>query len=235
VANGDIIETTKRAIIPLTPELSASAKTGHIFNHLKSGSLISIGQLCDDDCVALFTTYDVKLYKNGQVIIVGTRDNANGLWTIPLAPKSAPSLPQLQAPLRNRHHSANGAIRHRATKQDLAAFLHACGFGPLPSTFLRAIQRGHFDSWPGLTALLVTKHLPKSLATSKGHLRMEQKNLQSTKPITSALPIATSLDVSPSQEPNNARTHVVFATMLPAAELKKSYSDQTGKFPVQSS
>jgi len=47
--------------------------------------------------------------------------------------------------------------------------------------------------------------------------------------------MAVSLDVSPSQEPNNARTHVVFATMLPATELRKSYSDQTGKFPVQSS
>jgi hypothetical protein len=65
---------------------------------------------------------------------------------------------------------------------------------------------------------------------------MEQKNLQSTEPITSThLPLATSLDVSPSQEQNNVRTHVVFATILPATELKKSYSDQTGNFPVQSS
>jgi hypothetical protein len=65
---------------------------------------------------------------------------------------------------------------------------------------------------------------------------MEQKNLQSTKPITSTrLPLVTSLDVCPSQEQNNVRTHVVFATILPATELRKSYSDQTGKFPVQSS
>jgi hypothetical protein len=65
---------------------------------------------------------------------------------------------------------------------------------------------------------------------------MEQENLQSTKPITSThLPLVTSLDVSPSQEQNNVRTHVVFATILPATELRKSYSDQTGKFPVQSS
>jgi hypothetical protein len=104
----------------------------------------------------------------------------------------------------------------------------------MESTFLRAIQRNHFKSWPGLTASLVTKHLAKSRATSKGHLRMEQKNVQSTK-ITANLPIATSLDFSPSQEPNNIRTHAVFATILPATELRTSYSDQTGKFPVQSS
>jgi hypothetical protein len=62
---------------------------------------------------------------------------------------------------------------------------------------------------------------------------MQQKNLQSTKAITAALPIAKSLDVKPSQERNNVCTHAVFATVLPSSNLHKSYSDQTGKFPVQ--
>ena len=47
--------------------------------------------------------------------------------------------------------------------------------------------------------------------------------------------MATSLDVSPSQEPHNKLTHAVFATVLAPAELYKPYSDQTGKFPLQSS
>lgn len=232
VANGETIETTKRAVVPLATELSTPAKVGHIFDSLKSGSLISIGQLCDDDCVALFTRYDVKIIKNGQVIIIGKRNATNGLWNIPLAPKEKPPTPTSSP--RNVRHSANGAIQNVGTKQDLAAYFHACNFSPLPSTFLRAIKRGHYSSWPGLTDSLVTKHLPKSRATSKGHLRMQQKNIQSTK-ITTDLPIETSLDVSPSQEPNNTRTHAVFATVAPATELQKSYSDQTGKFPVQSS
>jgi hypothetical protein len=234
VANGENIEATKRVIVPLAKELSSEAKVGHIFDSLKSGSLISLGQLCDDDCVALFTKYDVKIYKNGQVIIVGKRNAANGLWNIPLAPKEKLP-PDRPASTRSMsRNSANGAIRNNGTKQDLAAYLHACVFSPLPSTFLRAIERHHFHSWPGLTASLVAKHLAKALATSMGHLRMQQKNIQSTK-ITSDLPIAASLDFSPSQEPNNTRTHVVFAVVLPATELRKSYSDQTGKFPVQSS
>jgi hypothetical protein len=89
-------------------------------------------------------------------------------------------------------------------------------------------------SWPGPNASLVTKHLPKSLATSKGHLRMQQKNIQSTK-ITTDLPLATLHDFSPSHEPQNNRTYVIFTAILPATELEKLYSDQTGKFPVQSS
>ena len=64
ITNGENIETSKRALIPLTKELSTKAKTGHIFDDLKSGSLISIGQLCDDDFIALFTKYDVKIYKD---------------------------------------------------------------------------------------------------------------------------------------------------------------------------
>lgn len=110
VANGETIEPTKRAIIPLASEFSTKAKVGHIFEGLKSGSLISLGQLCDDDCVALFTKYDVKIYKEGKVIIVGKRNANNGLWNIPLAPKTyLPAVPRT-ATSRTFHHSANGAI-----------------------------------------------------------------------------------------------------------------------------
>jgi hypothetical protein len=77
VANGNTIKTNKRVIIPLAPALSTTAKVGHIFDSLKSGSLISIGQLCDDDCVTLFSKYDLKIYKNGQVIILGQRNTTN--------------------------------------------------------------------------------------------------------------------------------------------------------------
>ena len=63
---------------------------------------------------------------------------------------------------------------------------------------------------------------------------MQQKSIRSTT-ITTDLDINTSLDVSPSQETNNTRSHVVFATILTTKEFRKSYSDQTGKFPIQSS
>jgi hypothetical protein len=47
--------------------------------------------------------------------------------------------------------------------------------------------------------------------------------------------MATSLDVSPSQEPRNTLTNIVFAVIVSTSDISKSYSDQTGKFPVQSS
>ena len=69
VANGENIETSKRATVPLAKELSDKAKVGHIFDDLQSGSLISIGQLCNDNCVALFMKYDIQIYKDGKVVI----------------------------------------------------------------------------------------------------------------------------------------------------------------------
>jgi hypothetical protein len=177
-------------------------KIGHVFDDLKTGSLTSIGQLCDDDSVALFDKHNVKIYKNGRAIIVGTRNTTNGLWNIPLAPKTMTPPPANAVSPSITCHSAKGAIQNVVAKQDLAAFLHACTFSPTPSTFLQAVHRGHFSSWPGLTASLLTKHLPKSLAASKSHLRTQQQNIQPTK-ITTNLPLATSLDFSSSQEPNN--------------------------------
>jgi hypothetical protein len=211
VTNGENIEATKRAIVSLANELSKQARVGHIFDDLKSGSLISLGQLCDKDCATLFTKYDVKIYKNGQVIIVGERNTSNGLWNIPLAPKEPPPK---QIPPSALRYSANSAINNIGTKRGLAAFLHACAFSPMPSTFLRAVQIGHFSSWPALTASLVTTHLTKLLATSKGHICMQQKNIKSAK-ITANLP--TSPRHSISVPPRNQATAAPMPPLPPSS------------------
>jgi hypothetical protein len=63
---------------------------------------------------------------------------------------------------------------------------------------------------------------------------MEQINLPSTK-LHAPLPLSTSRDVDSSQEPQNKAMHNLFALLLPTSDLFKSYSDQTGRFPIQSS
>ena len=75
------------------------------------------------------------------------------------------------------------------------------------------------------------------MATSKGRIRTQQKNVQSTKgnKITTYLPLSTSLDINPAQESINQHTHIIFIALEPCSGLRKSYSDQTGKFPHISS
>ena len=66
-------------------------------------------------------------------------------------------------------------------------------------------------------------------------MRMQQKNWQSTKPkITTYPPLSTPLDIAPPRETDNARTHNLFVTIATSSDIRKSYSNQTGKFPHQS-
>ena len=82
VANGNIITPIAQTTMNISTELSTAAQHAHIFDELATGSLVSIGQLCDDNCVALFSKYHLKILKNNKVIIQGKR-NDNGLRDIP--------------------------------------------------------------------------------------------------------------------------------------------------------
>ena len=83
VVNGNITNSIAQTELNLTKDLSAHAQHAYIFNDLATGSLISIGQLCNDACLALFSNYSLKVIKNNKVIITGKR-NSNRLWDIPL-------------------------------------------------------------------------------------------------------------------------------------------------------
>ena len=67
------------------------------------------------------------------------------------------------------------------SKQNLAIYYHLTLFSPLVSTWVKAIKYNYFYTWPGLTAELVLRYLPKSEYTSYGHLRQRYKGTRSTK------------------------------------------------------
>ena len=71
-------------------------------------------------------------------------------------------------------------LQKRQTHSDIAEYLHTTCYGPVQSTFLKAIEKGFFKSWPALTKKLFTKHLPPVMATAKGHLMQTRQHLQST-------------------------------------------------------
>jgi hypothetical protein len=50
-------------------------------------------------------------------------------------------------------------------------------FSPSKTTWIKAIQNGFFQSWPGVTQQAVNKHFPKSIATAKGHMDQTRKNV----------------------------------------------------------
>ena len=213
-----------RGILPLSPRLSTTAQSAFVLDDLSTGTLVSLAQLCDDDCIALFTKYDVKIIKNNTVLITGTR-TPTGLWSLPLH-----ETPQ---------HQANGILRLDKTHEQLAIYHHTTLGCPAPSTLLRAIRRGHLTTFPGLSTQLISKHLPKSIATTLGHQDQEAKNLRTTRmaPATRDDPILLDDDeddddVAPKLAP---RSHQISVLLVDNQHHLKSYSDQTGRFPVPSS
>jgi hypothetical protein len=125
------------------------------------------------------------------------------------------------------------------TLRDLVIFLHRACFSPVVDTWCKAIDNGNFATWTGLTSKLVRKHLPKSMATAKGHLRMSRKNVRSTKPPPSSPsppppePLVPFMTSDFSQQVPPARTNEVLFKMVELTGLL--CTDQTGRFPSTSS
>ena len=204
--NGKYMHSNNATTLPF-PELSQQSRKAHIFPELKSANLLSIGQLCNDGCTATFTKNTMTITKNDSIILSGNRNHNNGMWYVPL-PQNHPC------------ETANVVTKLHPTSE-LIKFLHAAAFSPSPSTWIKAIKAGFFSTWPNLTAEHVTKYLPKSIPTAMGHMDQERKNLRSTK---------VSLHETFETYPICKRTNDVYTHVL----QNHIYTDQTGRFPVQS-
>ena len=89
----------------------------------------------------------------------------------------------LRTAITPKHHKIGVIIRKKQTHRDLAQYLHATCFSPVPSTWEKAIRNNHFCTWPGLTTQLIKKNLPLTEATIQGHQHRQRQKLQSTKEV----------------------------------------------------
>jgi hypothetical protein len=221
--NNTTMQTQLRGHLPIS-NIPKQATQAHVFKDLQSASLLSVGQLCDSDCTAVFTKTDLQIFDtNKQVIIRGTRNFQDGLWDV-----------HLQQPSPSRvEHTVNAILKiDKRSQSDLAQYLHACAYSPTKSTFLTAIRNGHFITWPGLTYDLINKHLTTTIATSKGHLKQEQRNIRTTQ---IEIPNDDNiLDHHPTQDIEQAKTHECYITYY-AKEEGITYSDLTGIYSTKSS
>ena len=101
------------------------------------------------------------------------RDPNTTLYMINMAaPLKAMKEQHIPDTLRANH------VYETKSKQELILFYHAACFSPTKCTFVDAIKRNAFASWPGLTVELVNKYLPRTEATIKGHVRQQYKGNQ---------------------------------------------------------
>jgi hypothetical protein len=212
--NGDTLTSTHTATLNM-PSLPQAARLAHILTGLAQHSLLSVGQMCDSGCSVTFTASNVTVTRGHSTILTGERDKESSLWRVPLNP--APPLHVGQ------EHSAHNVYEQKSI-QDTIIYLHACCLSPVTDTWLKAIQNGHFATWPLVTVENVRKYLCKSDATAKGHMNQIRQNIRSTQPVVGI----TAPETDMIQE---EKCHYVYATTL---ETNQIYSDLTGRFPTTS-
>jgi len=123
-------------------------------------SLISIGQLADDGCHAVFTKNTVTIYKDDQVILAGTRDATTAnLWQINLDRPTGSAIP-------GSNYACNVVEPHNI--RDRVAFVSATLGNPTVSTLCKALDNGHLTTFPAITSKQVRKFPPTSTASAKG-------------------------------------------------------------------
>jgi hypothetical protein len=168
---------THTALLPdngILPRLSVLVCRAHVFPSMPNNPLLSMGQFCDDGYNTTFTSDAVLLSKQGRTFSIGTRNPINGLWTVDLSnntkslARNPPTALTFRLPLIN-------SAQNMKTLPNLVQYFHRACFSPVIKTWTQAINAGFFTTWPGLTSVLVPKHLPKYVATAKGHLRQDRK------------------------------------------------------------
>ena len=198
----------------------AQASEADILPTLKH-SLLSVGQLCDDDCTAIFSKDMCTIYnKQNEPVITGFHNHSTGLYEQSIPRNNTKTI-----------HQAN-VILPTTNLQEHIKYLHQCAFSPTPRTWIQAVKKDHFKTWPGVTVEAIQRYLPKSKATTIGHLDQQQKNTQSTKSQKDDHDTMS----SPSPLDKGLRTQALYAaTICYNAPTGKLYTDLMGRFPVQSS
>jgi hypothetical protein len=75
---------------------------------------------------------------------------------------------------------ANAIFNLPNTRQSLLYHQASAGFPP-KETFLAAVRAGNYATWPSLTTTLILKHFPELEIMQMGHMKGQQKGVQSTK------------------------------------------------------
>ena len=99
--NAETIAVDEKGSLPLSDKLSKKKKTA-----LQSSSLISIGQLCGDNCNVLLIKQTLYAVKDAELVLEGTRNLNDHLWDIPVQRKTVASDNYATPPIYPDLHSA---------------------------------------------------------------------------------------------------------------------------------
>ena len=148
IPDNSIIQPTIYGHLPL-PTLPSESTQAHAYPNLNSASFLSIGQLYNYDCSALFTKKDVT--SDNTPVLKGRINTSDGLWDVKITssqPESSPTAPTTS--------NTNHILFLDKTKSELDIYLHAASVCPTKTTFFQKIHNWGFITCPGLTSKLIS-------------------------------------------------------------------------------
>ncbi|KAL7476782.1 hypothetical protein ACHAW6_002618 [Cyclotella cf. meneghiniana] len=128
-------------------------------------------------------------------------------------------------------HSApevNSIYECKNTGQLIDFYYATMGY-PVISMWIKAIDKGYFQGWRGLTSDHVRCFIKSSKQCEQGHMDQRRQGIHSTKS-SHANPPSNTINTmeEPEQAPQKNKTNIVFMTITKAEG--QLFSDQTGRF-----
>ena len=200
--------------------------------------LLSVYRLCEANLEVCFRRDHVQVTNpQGKTVLLGELDPQTKLYMVSMHDEMV-NPPHTTQPTHRAHYTlqarANGAYTVQAAPT-LTNFYHATlGYPPIQS-WLRAIDKGYFVGWPGLTSERVRKYCTKKTHTSYGHQKLVKKNVKSTKPSPPPEPKPPQLTDPESPIPPRSHVHDVAVGTIPESDLQNLIAtDLPGRYPITS-
>jgi hypothetical protein len=214
ITNGATIATSHTVTLNMPP-LPHAARQAHILPGSVQHSLLFVGKMCDSGFAVTLTATKVTVTNGESKILTGQCDKESGMWRVPLKT----SIPLQILPEHHAHY-----VYEQKSIQETITYLYACCFSPVKDTWLKAIQNGHFATWPSITVENVRKYLQKSDATAKVHMNQIYQNIRSTRPAV--------VELTPESDMvQEDKCNYMYAAVM---EINQIYTDLTGRFPTTS-
>ena len=191
VPTGHTMTSKGHVHLPIS-HIPPSASLAHVMPKLASGSLMSVGKICDAGCTAIFDSTSVKIYQNKHVniaaknkpIIYGTRYSpTKPLYSIQLPTTTNTAITSTASSNTIPIHHINATI-HNPTIRNRVAFYHKAFFSPTVAAWLNAhIKNFLSHGQPSqILKLLNTHHFPlppsKAIATLTDQTSAQPKEKQ---------------------------------------------------------
>ena len=138
------------ASLPIPQVAADFPNTGYIMPSF-TNTLVGVGPICDADRTVLFVKHDVTvLLPKGKPILIGLKEKwMPKLLRFALRPSKEPLMKQ--KPESKRTSRSADSTYNLPSVEELVRYMHAASGFLVKSTWSRAIKKGNFETWPGLT------------------------------------------------------------------------------------